>query len=186
MNRWDQQVYTALQNQNRITAHLKSLLVFHGSSVYPLVCSSTHGWNSENQCPGTICYHNGYFCTAMLRQAALTTIFEKYWCLQAAYLFHVRNFRPKLSGPTSQQTRYIALPNFVIMLGHRLLSQQTRGIHPMLFQCWPTVFYAGPIPTNTGHSLNVVSMLAHRLRRWPNIETALGECPVFPGMLAQH
>ena len=22
-------------------------------------------------------------------------------------------------------------------------------------------------------------MLAHRLRRWPNIETALGECPVF-------
>ena len=22
-------------------------------------------------------------------------------------------------------------------------------------------------------------MLAHRLRRWPNIETAVGECPVF-------
>ena len=25
-------------------------------------------------------------------------------------------------------------------------------------------------------------MLAHRLRRWPNIETALGECLVFAGM----
>ena len=37
------------------------------------------------------------------------------------------------------------------------------------------------IPTNTEHSPNAVSMLAHRLRRWPNIETALGECPVFAG-----
>ena len=36
-------------------------------------------------------------------------------------------------------------------------------------------------PANTGHSPNAVSMLAHRLRRWPNIETALGECPVFAG-----
>ena len=25
-------------------------------------------------------------------------------------------------------------------------------------------------------------MLGHRLRRWPNIETALGECPLFPGV----
>ena len=38
------------------------------------------------------------------------------------------------------------------------------------------------IPANTGHSTNAFSMLAHRLRRWPNIETALGECPVFAGM----
>ena len=37
---------------------------------------------------------------------------------------------------------------------------------------------------NTGHSPNVVSMVAHRLRRWPNIETALGECPVFAGNVA--
>ena len=34
-------------------------------------------------------------------------------------------------------------------------------IHPLLFQCW----------------------LAHRFRRWPNIETALGECPVFGGQV---
>ena len=26
-------------------------------------------------------------------------------------------------------------------------------------------------------------LLAHRLRRWPNIETALGECPVFGGQV---
>ena len=28
---------------------------------------------------------------------------------------------------------------------------------------------------------NAVSMLVHRLRRWPNIETVLGECLVFAG-----
>ena len=41
------------------------------------------------------------------------------------------------------------------------------------------------IPASTGHSPNAVSMLAHRLRRSacpPNIETALGECPVFAGI----
>ena len=36
-------------------------------------------------------------------------------------------------------------------------------------------------PANTGNSPNAVSILAHRLRRWPNIETALGECSVFAG-----
>ena len=35
------------------------------------------------------------------------------------------------------------------------------------------------ILANTGHSPNAVSMLAHRLRRWSNIETALGEGHVF-------
>ena len=35
---------------------------------------------------------------------------------------------------------------------------------------------------NTGHSPIAVSMLAHRLRRWPNIETALGVRPVFAGL----
>ena len=34
-----------------------------------------------------------------------------------------------------------------------------------------------------GHSPNAVSMLAYRLRRWPNIETALDECPVFAGIV---
>ena len=45
---------------------------------------------------------------------------------------------------------------------------------------------AGPdvscIPANMRHSPNVVSMLAHRLRRWPNIDTTLGECLVLVGM----
>ena len=36
-------------------------------------------------------------------------------------------------------------------------------------------------PANTRHSPNAVSMLAHRLRRRLDIETALGECPVFAG-----
>ena len=39
-------------------------------------------------------------------------------------------------------------------------------------------------PANTGHSPNAVSMLAHRLRRWPNIETTLGDCPLFAGKVA--
>ena len=26
-------------------------------------------------------------------------------------------------------------------------------------------------------------LLAHRLRRWPNTETALGECPLFGGQV---
>ena len=34
---------------------------------------------------------------------------------------------------------------------------------------------------NTGHSPDAVSMLDQRRRRWTNIETALGECPVFSG-----
>ena len=36
-------------------------------------------------------------------------------------------------------------------------------------------------PANTSHSSNAVLMLAHRLRRWTNIETALDECLVFAG-----
>ena len=34
------------------------------------------------------------------------------------------------------------------------------------------------------YSPNDVSMLGHRLRRWPSIETALGECPVLADMVA--
>ena len=38
------------------------------------------------------------------------------------------------------------------------------------------------IPANRKHSHKVGSMLAHRLRRWSNIEPTLGECLVFAGM----
>ena len=34
-------------------------------------------------------------------------------------------------------------------------------------------------PADTKRSANVVSMLGHRLRRWPNIETTLDERHVF-------
>ena len=36
-------------------------------------------------------------------------------------------------------------------------------------------------PANTRHLPNAVSMLVHRLRRWPNIKTAWGECLVLLG-----
>ena len=36
-------------------------------------------------------------------------------------------------------------------------------------------------PANTGYSPNAVSMLGQRRRRWANIETALGEFPMFDG-----
>ena len=34
-------------------------------------------------------------------------------------------------------------------------------------------------PANTRHSAIVVSMLNHRLRRWPNIEPTMVQCLVF-------
>ena len=40
-----------------------------------------------------------------------------------------------------------------------------------------------PYPANTGHCPCVGSMLAHRLRRWPNIEPTHGQCPVFAGYI---
>ena len=42
----------------------------------------------------------------------------------------------------------------------------------------PTMIFLQRIPANKGHSPNAVLMLHHRLQRWPNIETALGECTV--------
>ena len=38
------------------------------------------------------------------------------------------------------------------------------------------------ISANTGHSPDAVLMLGQRRRRWANIETALGENPVFVGL----
>ena len=43
--------------------------------------------------------------------------------------------------------------------------------------------HIGSVQANAGHSPDAVSMLVQRLRRWSNIETALGECPVFAGVL---
>ena len=38
-------------------------------------------------------------------------------------------------------------------------------------------------PANTRHSVNVGIMLAHRLRRWPNIITTSAECFVLAGYI---
>ena len=43
-----------------------------------------------------------------------------------------------------------------------IISQQTRDIHPLLYQCWPTVFDAGP--TLKQHWVNVPCLLG-----WPVI-----------------
>ena len=37
------------------------------------------------------------------------------------------------------------------------------------------------LPENARHLPNTVPMLVHRLRRWANIKTVLGECPMFAG-----
>ena len=55
-------------------------------------------------------------------------------------------------------------------------------------RCWPnTNPTLGLLYTchsaNTCHSPNAVSMLKYSLRRWPSIEIALGDCPVFSGVL---
>ena len=43
--------------------------------------------------------------------------------------------------------------------------------------------FTNEFPANTGHSPNAASMLGQRRRRWPNIEAALGEWPVFAGLV---
>ena len=67
-----------------------------------------------------------------------------------------------------------------------LMLAQRRNIQPSLVQRlgvnWES---CGPAhQANTRHSPNAVSMLVHCRRRWPNTETALGECLVSAGQLA--
>ena len=42
------------------------------------------------------------------------------------------------------------------------------------------------IPANMTHLANVWPMLAHRLRRWPNIGQTLARCVVFVGMVTER
>ena len=51
------------------------------------------------------------------------------------------------------------------------------GLDEMVVPTNPKATIYRNFPANTGNSPDDVSMLAHRLRRWPNIEEALGECP---------
>ena len=79
-------------------------------------------------------------------------------------------------------TSYSAYPsNSGSMLGQRR--------SPLLVQCRSIVYDAGPtlihhwvcciLCAKTWNSPNAVLMLTHSLRRWPVIETALGDCTVF-------
>ena len=53
------------------------------------------------------------------------------------------------------------------------------NIHSTLIQHWVYCILCASTSANTCHSHNAVSMLTHSHRRWPNNETALGDCPVF-------
>ena len=58
--------------------------------------------------------------------------------------------------------------------------QQTPHADSAIKQHWDNVWFLWG-HSNTGHSPYVGSMLAHRLRRWPNIEPTHGQCFVFAG-----
>ena len=77
----------------------------------------------------------------------------------------------------------IALPNdFPLFKHHHFLFLETplfpSGVHPSMQEIKTPVY-----PVNTIHWTDVVLMLAHRLRRWPNIKTTLFQCIVLAGYL---
>ena len=53
---------------------------------------------------------------------------------------------------------------------------------PAILQCHATTHMWYTIPMNTRHPPNVGLILAHRLRRWANINPTLGGCLVFAGI----
>ena len=64
----------------------------------------------------------------------------------------------------------------------RSVSQRySKWRHPNHFLHYIFSSHGQEVPANTAHSPTAFSMLGHRLRRWPNIENAVGECPVFSG-----
>ena len=79
------------------------------------------------------------------------------------------------------QRMYAYPPNSGSMSGQRC--------NPLLVQFRSIVYDAGPtliypwvcciLCANTWHSTNAVSISTHSLRRWPVIETALGDCTLF-------
>ena len=56
------------------------------------------------------------------------------------------------------------------------LVQHCRNVKKMFSVYWVYIY-----PANTRHSPNVCTMLAQRLRRWPNFVPALRECLVLLG-----
>ena len=58
----------------------------------------------------------------------------------------------RLVGVTIEQEGMVLL-----CVDHKITTQQTRDVKPMLFQCWPTVFDVGP--TIKQHWFNVSRLL---------------------------
>ena len=94
----------------------------------------------------------------------------------------------RLQAPVdTTEPSVLAARNIITSLG----LIKTRDGGPTLEQCCPIsavlcIREARPTACSTGqentaHAQNAVSKLGHRLRRWPNIETSLGECNVFAG-----
>ena len=56
-------------------------------------------------------------------------------------------------------------------------------LQPATAQQWPNVLSWTYVPANAKHLPNVVIMLDHRLRHWPNINTTLVSGPLFAAVL---
>ena len=111
---------------------------------------------------------------------------------------------PPPPPPRIRRSPLQALPHMALSTATRL-TQKTRRSEPMLAQCWASVIDGGPtlgqhwfngacfagnyLPWNITSQVrthlteetwsNAGSMLDHRLRRWSNIEAALGTLLVF-------
>ena len=107
------------------------------------------------------------------------------------YIFNVYFFHHHLRcWPTFIQylpTMYLVQRMYAYPPNSGSMLVQRRSL--LLVQCRSIVYVAGPtvihhwvcckICTNTWHSPNAVLTLLHSVRRWPDIETALGDCTVF-------
>ena len=74
---------------------------------------------------------------------------------------------------------------------HQIPAQNWASVRrsPLLVKCRSNIYDAGPtlihhwvcciLCADMWYSPNAVSLLIHSLRRWPGIETALGDCTVF-------
>ena len=70
------------------------------------------------------------------------------------------------------------------MFNHR--PRRRANINPALYRVrWETINLETS-PSTTRRSSNIGTMLAHRLRRWPNIVPTLDERRVFAGIIWQN
>ena len=114
-------------------------------------------------CWYSLCYTSPPFTLQNFQHGDAGPTFNRYWI--SVSLYYVNTSQPTESpvqcwmvdGQSRRRWTSVkpALGWRVVFAGHcvvdqlaadtdHLAIQQTRGIHTMLFQCWPTVFDAGP------------------------------------------